>query len=62
MRVLTILKNLGYLTDEQCGVRESRSTVMVVNKLKVRVKNILLYTKYCTVISLDVEGAFDAMN
>lgn len=61
MRVMTALESQAFLNDSQHGFREMRSTITAVMALRKYVKAILQNFKYCTAVSLDIEGAFDSM-
>lgn len=61
MRIMTALERQAFLEDSQHGFREMRSTITAVMALKKHVKAILQVSKYCTAVSLDIEGAFDSM-
>lgn len=58
-RVMTKLESTGYLHDNQHGFREGRSTITAVNLLKSMVKQGLQTNKYCALVSIDIQGAFD---
>lgn len=59
-RVTTVLEASGYIDNNQHGFREKRSTVTALFAVKDNVNRILSTNKYCTIVSLDIQGAFDA--
>lgn len=61
-RILITLEKTDFLNNHQHGFREGRSTLTALVSLKKIVQNILFSNKYCSLISLDIEGAFDAMS
>lgn len=61
MRLMTTLESRAFLHKAQHGFTESHSTITAMIDLKTQVKEILQINKYCTAVSLDNEGAFDAM-
>lgn len=61
MRIMTTLEHSGFLHVAQFGFREHRSTTHAMLKVQNIVREILQSNKYCSMVTLDIEGAFDAM-
>lgn len=61
IRIMTKLESISYFEAAQHGFREGNSTITALYSLKSMVKEKLESGKYCTLISLDIEGAFDTV-
>lgn len=58
-RIMTVLESTSFLNDNQHGFRESRSTVTALKFLKHTIQTNLKNFKYCSIVSIDIQGAFD---
>lgn len=61
MRIVTAMQSKVYLDQNQHGFREGHSTITALKFLKVCVKDIVVDYKYCDLVDIDIEGAFDIM-
>lgn len=62
IRTMTFLESTSYLNNAQYGFREARSTTDALLQLKKIIENSLISKKYSSLISFDIEGAFDTIN
>lgn len=53
------LDSKNFLNPNQYGFRSCRSTTILLNETIQTIKNNLLNYKYCTLISFDIQGAFN---
>lgn len=61
-RIMTRLEYLRFFDVSQHGFREGMSTITALDNLKHLVREKLNNVKYCSMISLDFEGAFDSVD
>lgn len=62
LRVMTYLESTTYLQEQQYGFREGRNTISALNNIITKVFNTLQSKKYCSMISFDIQAAFDTID
>lgn len=62
LRLCHQLENSSFFLPNQFGFREARNTETLIRDLKTNILDLQKINKYCSLVSFDIEGAFDSIN